>query len=41
MKVEEIFNQIYSNGILALAIALLAIAIMTYPTLRKYSSKKR
>lgn len=39
MNIEELFLQLYNTGILALAIVLLAIAILVYPTLRKHSKK--
>jgi hypothetical protein len=41
MNITEIFNQLYNTGILAFAIILLAIAIMTYPTLQKHSRKRK
>lgn len=41
MNFNEIFLQLYNTGLLAMAIMALAIAIITYPTLRKRSEKKR
>lgn len=41
MTIGEILYQAYNTGILALAIVLLAIAIMVYPTLRKHSGRKK
>lgn len=40
MSFGEVLYQAYNAGILALAIALLAIAIIVYPTLRKYNDLK-
>lgn len=34
MDLNQILGQIYSNGVLALSIAALAIAIVTYPTIK-------
>lgn len=41
MSFGEILYQAYNTGILALAIMALAIAIITYPTLKKRSQRKR
>lgn len=41
MNLGEIFIQLYYSGILALSIMALAIAIITYPTLRSRADKKR
>lgn len=41
MNISEILNQAYNSGMLTLSIVLLAIAIMTYPTIRKHSDKQQ
>ena len=41
MNIADFFTTIYQTGILALAIVLLAIAILVYPTLRKYSGSRK
>lgn len=41
MTFSEILLQLYNTGILAIAIMILAIAIIAYPTLRSRSHKRR
>ncbi len=41
MTFSDILLQLYNTGILAIAIMVLAIAIITYPTLRSRSQKRR
>ncbi len=40
MNIGDIAETLYSTGILALAIVMLAIAIVVYPTLKKDSHRK-
>ncbi len=40
MNIGDIAGTLYSTGILALAIVMLAIAIIVYPTLKNQSHKK-
>ena len=41
MNLIEILNQLYSTGLLALAIVMLALAIIIYPTIKSQNQKKR
>lgn len=41
MNIGEIFNQLYNTGLLAMAIFLLAISIIVYPTLKKHSRTRK
>lgn len=41
MTIEEILTQAYYSGTLALSIALLAVAILIYPTLKKHTLGKK
>ena len=38
---SDLLMQFYNVSIIALAIILLAVAIITYPTLKKHSQKGR
>ena len=40
MSIGEIAGTLYSTGMLAFAIVMLAIAIIVYPTLKKDSHRK-